>query len=97
MSCARCLTTAGRILLGARYYPVIAVPHRSGLQATDITPSEWFADGQANKLLASQDFWDNLGFDLFRAKVEDWWEANNASREEAVDIPTAATTSEFKI
>jgi hypothetical protein len=38
-----------------------------------------------------------LGLDLVRAEVEDWWETNNASREEAIDVSAAATAGKFKV
>jgi hypothetical protein len=85
------------VLLGARNHPAIAISHRRGLQTTDITSSECFADGQANKLLAGQNLWDNLGLDLVRAEVDDRRETNNTSCKEAINVPAAAAASKLKV
>jgi hypothetical protein len=45
-----------------------------------------FRDGKADKLLAGKYIWEDSGFELFRAKVENWWKTDNFATQDSYII-----------
>ncbi len=85
------------VLFGARDDPLITIFVGVRLHAANIASCECLADRQTNVFLPCQDVWNDLGLQLGRTKVEDGWQANYVTGEQAVHKPACAAPPEFVV
>lgn len=67
----------------------------SSLQPKDVGTGLGLRYGEANKLLGLEDLGNDLGFELVGAEVEDGWEADDFTAEEAVAVAASAAADDL--